>query len=75
MYKYIIDGGEQALFNAVIDLYNYIYDMTSFDRDVFQEKFTVFYSLLNEAYGGIFVNEPELVNEYVDELVDSMREK
>jgi hypothetical protein len=46
LYKYIIDGGEQALFNAVMDLYNYIYNMTSFDHDIFCEKCQIFYALL-----------------------------
>jgi hypothetical protein len=72
MYKDIIDGGEQALFNAVIDLYNYMYDMTSFDREVFREKYIVFYSLWNEMNGGIFVNEPELLNEKVEEYVKAI---
>jgi hypothetical protein len=60
LYKYIIDGGEQALFNAVMDLYNYIYNMTSFDHDIFREKCQVFYTLLeqfNEENDGIFAKQ------------------
>jgi hypothetical protein len=60
LYKYIIDGGEQALFNAVMDLYNYIYNMTSFDHGIFREKCQVFYTLLkqfNEENDDIFEKE------------------
>jgi hypothetical protein len=48
LYKYIIDGGEQALFNAVMDLYDYLYNFTIFDREIFCEKFQVFYTLLED---------------------------